>query len=396
MIAAVVFWGAVTLILWVYAGYPAVLAIAGRLRPRPRARAPLEVPISVIVAAHNEGSIIAGKVENVLDATYPTRLLEVVVASDGSNDGTVDRARGAGAHVVLDLPRVGKMQALNEAVHHGTGEILVFSDADAVLRPETLDELVSNFADPRVGAVAANEVHVASDSSGVARGESLYWRYEQKLKALEDKVGSTVSASGRLYAMRRSLFTPSTNTTAADDVVLSTEVIPAGRRLAFDVNARVFVSSPSEGGTELRRKVRMMNQGLRASFALMSRLSLGRHGPYLAQLVLHKVLRKFVGFLLLAALVASIAGVAYDGGWGWWFALAAQLCFYILASIGALLDHGGRKVLRPVWVPYYFCLSNLAAALAVLSLVVGTRFDMWEPASERGSAPQHSSRGTIA
>ena len=121
---------------------------------------------------------------------------------------------------MIDLPRVGKLQALNEAVDRTSGEILVFSDADALLPPETLHELVSNFADPQVGAVAANEVHVANDPNGVARGESLYWRYEQKLKALEDKVGSTVSASGRLYAMRRSLFAPSTHTAAADDVVL--------------------------------------------------------------------------------------------------------------------------------------------------------------------------------
>ncbi len=361
----------------------------------PSAR-PLEVPVSVVVAAHNEDAIIASKVENLLYATYPAPLLEVVVASDGSNDRTVERARDAGAHLVIDLPRVGKLQALNEAVERTSGEILVFSDADALLPPETLRELVSNFADPRVGAVAANEVHVANDPNGVARGESLYWRYEQKIKALEDKVGNTVSASGRLYAMRRSLFTPSTNTAAADDVALSTEVIPAGRRLAFDVNARVFVFAPAEGGTELMRKVRMMNQGLRATFALMARLSLRRHSPYVAQLMLHKVLRRFVGFLLLALLVASAAGVAYDGGWIWRLALALQLWFYVLAILGAVLDRAGRKVPRVLWIPYYFCLSNLAAALAVLTLVRGTRFEMWEPASDRGSGSRQSRRGTIA
>ena len=351
------------------------------------------MPVSVVVAADNEDSIIASKVDNLLHATYPAPLLEVVVASDGSNDRTVEQARDAGAHLVIDLPRVGKLQALNEAVGRTSGEILVFSDADALLLPETLHELVSNFADPQVGAVAANEVHVANDPNGVAHGESLYWRYEQKLKALEDRVGNTVSASGRLYAMRRSLFAPSTNTAAADDVVLSTEVIPAGRRLAFDENARVFVFSPAEGGTELLRKVRMMNQGLRATFALMARLSLRRHGPYVAQLILHKVLRRFVGFLLLAVLVASAAGVAYDGGWGWWLALALQLWFYVLAILGALLDGAHRKVPRLLWIPYYFCLSNLAAALAVLTLVGGTRFEMWEPESERGLGSRHSRRG---
>ena len=281
---------------------------------------------------------------------------------------------------------VGKLHALNAAVDSSSGEILVLTDADSSLPPETLDELLSNFADLRVGAVAAREVHVANGTSGVGRGEGLYWRYEQRLKQLEDRVGSTVSASGRLYAMRRSLFTPSAHRAGADDVVLSTQVIVARRRLAFDVQSRVLVSAPSEGGTELFRKVRMMNQGLRATFALMLRLSPLRHGPYLAQLLLHKVLRRFVGFFLVAALAATIAATLRGGSRWWAFALAAQLAFYALAVSGAFLDHRRLPVPRALWVPYYFCLSNLAAALAVLSLTRGTRFEMWEPTSARTHA----------
>jgi glycosyltransferase involved in cell wall biosynthesis len=392
MIAAMVFWSSAGVVVWIYAGYPMLLGVLGRLRPRPRERTPVRVPISAIVAAHNEGSIIASKVENLRSSAYPEQLLEVIVVSDGSDDLTVERARNAGAHLVIDLPRVGKLRALNAAVDQSSGDVLVFTDADSELPPETLDELVSNFADPHVGGVAANEVHIANGHSGVGRGESLYWRYEQKLKALEDSIGSAVSASGRLFAMRRSLYTPSTHAAGADDVVLSTQVISAGRRLAFDGRARVLVASPSEGGTELVRKVRMMNQGLRAAFALMSRLSVVRHGPYMAQLMLHKVLRRFVGFFLLAVAAATVVGVSSQGGPWWWLAFVGQATFYALASAGAVLDRVDRAIPRPLWVPYYFCLSNLAAALAVLSLIGGKRFEMWEPTMDRGSVGTSEAR----
>ena len=194
------------------------------------------------------------------------------------------------------------------------------------------------------------------------------------------RAGVCTPCAGRSSHRRR---TPRRQTMSS----LSTEVIPAGRRLAFDEHARVFVFSPAEGGTELMRKVRMMNQGLRATFALMARLSLRRHGPYVAQLILHKVLRRFVGFLLLAVLVASAVGVVHDGGWGWWLALArsnsGSTCSRSWVRCSTAL---GRKVPRLLWIPYYFCLSNLAAALAVLTLAGGTRFEMWEPESDRGLA----------
>ena len=158
MIAVVVFVGSAALVAWVYAGYPLMLALLGRLRPRPRRRAPLQPPLSVIVAAHNEVAVIADKVADVLASDYPTPLLELVVASDGSDDGTVEAARRAGATRVLDLPRVGKLPALNRAAEISSGEILVFTDADTRFERRTLRELVSNFADDNVGGVAANVV----------------------------------------------------------------------------------------------------------------------------------------------------------------------------------------------------------------------------------------------
>jgi cellulose synthase/poly-beta-1,6-N-acetylglucosamine synthase-like glycosyltransferase len=371
------------LVAWIYAGYPLALALLGVLRPRPRRRAPLEPPLSVIVAAHDEVEVIAAKVANVLASDYPARRLELIVASDGSEDGTVEAASRAGATLVLDLPRVGKLTALKAAEQAASGEILVFTDADSMFEPGTLRRLVSNFADEQVGAVAANVVrYVEQDGRPVARGEGLYWRYERLLKRLEDRIGSVVSASGHLYAVRRSLFTPSAQTAGTDDFLISSAVVRQGRRLAFDEQAVVLVATPEEGGTELRRKVRVMNRGLRSALALGDGLLPTKTGLYALEVVFHKLLRRFVAFFMLALLAGSVALAAGDPTW--WLVLGPQLAFYGLATAGGLLAGTRWGRLKPLWIPYFFCLANGAAALAVLSLLAGVRFELWEPVGMRG------------
>jgi cellulose synthase/poly-beta-1,6-N-acetylglucosamine synthase-like glycosyltransferase len=383
--AVVVFVVSAALVAWVYAGYPLMLALLGRLRPRPRRRAPLEPPLSVIVAAHNEVAVIADKVADVVASDYPTPLLELIVASDGSDDGTVEAARHAGATRVLDLPRVGKLPALNRAAEISSGEILVFTDADTRFERQTLRELVSNFADEHVGGVAANVVRcVEEDGRPVARGEGLYWRYERFVKRLEDRVGSVVSASGHLYAVRRRCFTPSTLAAGTDDFLISSHVVRAGARLAFDERAIVLVATPEESLTELRRKVRVMNGGLRSALALGDGLLPTRTGLYAVEVVFHKLLRRLAGFFLVTLLAGSAVLAARTPIW--WIALAPQLAFYALAAAGGLLARTRWGRLRPLWVPFFFCLANGAAALSVLSLVAGVRFERWEPVDMRGGA----------
>jgi cellulose synthase/poly-beta-1,6-N-acetylglucosamine synthase-like glycosyltransferase len=381
-------------VIWVYAGYPLLLAALGRIHPRPRERRPTHRAVSVLVAAHNEEGVIEAKVANVRATDYPQHLIEIVVVSDGSTDGTVAAARRAGADRVLDLPRVGKITALNGAVEAAGGEILVFTDADSLFLPDTLDQLLANFADPAVGGVSANEVSgTGSEASGVARGEGVYWRYEQWIKRLEDRVGSAVSASGRLYAIRRSVFRPSTVTSGTDDFVISTQVLRAGRRLAFDDRALVLVDAPRDAGSELRRKVRVMNRGLRAAFSLQELLLPWRGGFYSVQVLSHKVLRRLLPFLLLTALGASLWLTTLSPMW--WLALGPQLAFYGLAAAGWAGRTRAWGRARPLWVAYYFCLVNLAAAIAVLSVLGGVRFEKWSPTGEgrRASEPAGSPVG---
>jgi cellulose synthase/poly-beta-1,6-N-acetylglucosamine synthase-like glycosyltransferase len=376
---------ALVVLLWVYAGYPTVLAVLARVRPRPRQRARLTVPVSVVIAAHNEGRIIGQKVTNVRASDYPADLVEIVVASDGSTDRTVDGAQSAGATVVLDLPRVGKLAALNGAVSRCSGDVLVFTDADSTLEASTLAELLSNFSDPSVGAVAANELHVVEhEGLPVASGEGLYWRYEQAIKHWEDRVGNAVSASGRLYAIRRDLFRPSAQSACTDDFVISTQAVRSGRRLAFDENARVLVTAPADGGTEFHRKVRVMNRGLRGACALVGALLTSGRWAYLLQLVFHKILRRFTGFFLVTLVVANAFLAAGDRRW--WLLLVPQLTFYALAACGLFAQAVHRNAPRACWIAYYFFLANLAAAVAVCSLARRQRYETWEPALTRATA----------
>jgi cellulose synthase/poly-beta-1,6-N-acetylglucosamine synthase-like glycosyltransferase len=379
------------LVVWVYVGYPALLVALGRLRPRPRLRAPVAAPVTLIVPAHNEAAAIAEKVANVRAGEYEGPI-EVIVASDGSTDGTAEAAREAGADVVLELPRCGKTRALVAAAESASGELLVFTDADSLLEPTALAELTSAFADPSVGGVSGSEVRsLRSTSPGVARGEGLYWRYEHWIKRLEDHIGSTVSAAGGLYAVRAALFRAPAALDGADDFVVSTEVVRSGYRLAFEERARVEIALPEEGAREFARKIRVMNQGLRAALALGPLLLPTRGGLYGLQVVSHKILRRLVPFFLVALLLSS-ALLAFRG-WPWTVLLALQLGFYALAA-GGLVGRRSGWAKRPVlWVPYYFCLANAAAGAAVVSVLAGVRYTEWEP--DRGG-PAAAAAGAAA
>jgi cellulose synthase/poly-beta-1,6-N-acetylglucosamine synthase-like glycosyltransferase len=385
MISRAVSAASALVVTWVYLGYPLAMAALGRVAPRARQRRTLALPVSVIIAAHDEERLIAAKVANVLASDYPRELIQIIVASDGSTDATVDRARGAGAHVVLDLPRLGKLSALMEAVGHASGQILVFTDADSKLETDTLRELTANFADPAVGGVSSNEITRSSSAPGVARGEGAYWRYEQWIKRMEDRTGSAVSASGRLYGIRRELFHPPPVFAGTDDFVISTQVVAAGKRLAFDPATRVVVGVPARGSAELRRKVRVMNRGMRAAFSLGGLLLPTRGGLYSIQVLSHKILRRFVPFFLVTLLASSANLARRDRRW--WLAVGPQLAFYGLAAVGSAAQGRTWARKRLFSLPAYFCMANLAAALAVVSLLRGVRFEQWQPGRGNGESP---------
>ncbi len=230
-----VFWATGTLVAYTYGAFPLLVLLRGWLRPRAHRSEPIAPGVSIVVAARNEAPVIARKVDNLLGLDYPAGRLEVIVASDGSEDATVEAAgrRGDERVRVLDLPRVGKAGALNAAVARARGEVVVFTDANSMLDGDALRALMAPLADAEVGGVAGDQRYEADGArGGTAAGERGYWDLDRALKRAESRAGNVISATGALYAVRRELFRPVPQG-VTDDFAVSTAVICAGRRLVF-------------------------------------------------------------------------------------------------------------------------------------------------------------------
>lgn len=372
-------WSLVALVAYAYGGYPVLLWVTGRFRHRPISRGSVTPSISVIIPAHNEERILARKLDSVLAQDYPAERLEVLVASDGSTDRTNMIAAGYGERGVrlLALERNGKARSLNRAASDARGEILVFTDANAILAPGALRALAANFADPTVGGVSANEVRdPQAEASAVGLGERLYWEYDKWLKQAESRVGSMVSASGSMYAIRAELFRPIEDPSATDDFAISTQVVRAGYRLVFEPEAVTFEPPPDKGAVEFGRKVRIVTRGMRSVYGIRDLLLPWTGGFYALQVWSHKIVRRLVGFCAVAIFVLSLSLVRRP----FYRLLAAgQVALYGAATAGFV--GRDRPWGRQKWfyIPYYFCLSNVAATLGVLQFLRQRRLEIWEP-----------------
>ncbi|MEW6253925.1 MAG: glycosyltransferase family 2 protein, partial [Planctomycetota bacterium] len=320
-ISLILFWGAVALLTYTYALFPVILALRGLFWRRPVQAADIEPRVSLIIAAYNEAGSIAAKIENLLALDYPADRLQVVIASDGSTDGTAEVAsRYASERIrVLALPRQGKAGALNDAVRAATGEILVFSDANSMYAPDAIRALVRPFADPAVGGVAGNQCYLSGgDASMTGAGERGYWSFDRLLKRTQSRAGSTISATGAIYAIRRSLFLPVPEG-VTDDFVTSTRVIAQGYRLVFAPDAVAYEPVAKSSEVEFGRKVRVITRGLHGVLVMRELLNPFRHGFYALQLFTHKLLRRLMFAPLIVLLLVSIP--LWDGGWFYQLAL---------------------------------------------------------------------------
>lgn len=362
---------------YVYAGYPLLMWGLSRMRPRRIAKGPSRPSMTLIVPAYNEEDVLGEKLENALALDYDAPL-EILVVDDGSCDRSAAIARSYAERGVrlIELPRSGKAAALNAAASHASHDILVFSDANAVLERDGLLRLAENFADPTVGGVCGNKKYRVRRGSDITEaGENLYWRYDKWQKKLESRFGSIFAADGTLYAIRRALYVPIADPAQADDIAISTHVVLQGFRLIYEPLAIAWEDAPVEGREEFRRKIRVTNHSVRALLNLGA--SLWTSGFYSVELVSHKLLRHLAPFFLIALFVSS-AALAYTDRRFTWFA-SLQLAFYAVAMLGYTLRHRRVGQLRLLTVPYYFSLVNTAALLGVLSIVRGTRLRAWQP-----------------
>lgn len=356
----ILFWGSVGLLAYTHAGYPLLLWLLARLgrQPAPAAAAGRELPadpprVSLIVAAYDEEAVIAAKVANALALDYPRERVELIVASDGSTDRTVERAREAGADVVLDLPRGGKIRAQDAAVERAGGEILAFSDANSLWAPDALRRLVAPFADPEVGYVCGR---VTFTGDGAANPEGLYWRYELAVRALESGLAGVTGGNGAIYATRREAYLV-VDPRMGHDLSFPFNMVKRGWRALYEPAARAEEKLVPTVEGEFARKRRMMSHAwpivLRGGM-----LSPRGYGPlYALEIASHRVLRYLTPLLHLVVLGANVA--LLGEGRVYAVTLAAQLALLAAAALGPLV------AVRPFRLAYYYVLvtASLAAGL---------------------------------
>jgi hypothetical protein len=352
-------WISASLIAWTQVGYALFLGALAALRRAPSSARPAPgaadaVPlVSLIVAAYREEAVIAGRVANALALDWPRDRLEIIVAVDGAGaDATAERARAAGADQVLELPRGGKVRAQDAGVRAARGELLAFSDANALWAPDALRALAAAFEDPEVGYACGRVMFL---NEGGTNQEGLYWRYEMWLRSRESTLASVTAGNGAIYAVRREAYIE-VDPVMGHDLSFPFNMVKRGRR-AVDVPGAQATEKmvPSIEG-EWARKRRMMSHAW--PIVLRGGLLDPRGYPplYAVMVFSHRVLRYATPLLHVVAAIATLALLARGRGR---VAAAAQAA--VLAGAVA----GGRSRSRPLLLARYYVLTtaSLAAGL---------------------------------
>jgi glycosyltransferase involved in cell wall biosynthesis len=372
------FWLSLAAIAYTYIGYPAIMFLLARFFPRPWKRENLRASVSIIMAVHNGARRIHEQVEHLL-SLEPDHVREVIIVSDGSNDGTAEilgQLQLPRLRAVLLSEQVGKAAALNYGIAEASSEILLFIDIRPKVSQGALSKLLSNFADPSVGCVAGELVLNTDGHDGAASAVSgVYWRYEQWIRNCEAAWDSPVGVYGGFYAVRRSLAQQFPAGIILDDMFQPLSILGQGYRSVLDRSAIVTDTWPGKVSGEFQRKVRT----LAGNYQLFSMAPwiLGSRNRVLFQLLSHKVMRLvvpyFFAFLLLSATWLGVDSLAWRSvailQWGFW--LAAVLSLRVKLPI----------IHRPISAASALLVLNVAAVAGLYKFLFtpGPLWKIWSP-----------------
>jgi cellulose synthase/poly-beta-1,6-N-acetylglucosamine synthase-like glycosyltransferase len=379
--ASVVFGISTVVLFYTYAGYPLLVYIVSLVRPRHIRRGDFEPLVTVLITAYNEEKDLRSKLENTLELDYPKEKLEIIVASDCSADGTDEIAlsfASQGVKLHRQPQRHGKTAAQNAAVEIARGEVILFSDATTMYRPNVLRTLMPNFNDPEIGCVAGKLIYVDPADSNIGKGARSYWNYETFLKEAESRACSLIGVSGALYAVRRSAYVPM-YPEACSDFLIATKLYEQGLRTVYEPAAICTEETNRQPERELQMRVRVITQTLTDLGRHLYMMNPFRSGFYAVQLFSHKVLRYAVPIWLIL-LFASSAVLSFTSDWFLLF-LALQSVFYGIAVLSWLLTRG-EKHSALIAMPQYFVLANIASIIAFFGFIRGVRMATWEPIRE--------------
>ena len=376
--AQIIFLFSTFALLYVYAGYPLLVWLVSRLRPRPVTKSPFAPTVTVLITAYNEEKDIRAKLENTLQINYPSNKLEILVVSDCSNDRTdaiVESFKDDGVKLYRQTERGGKTVAQNAAVNLANGEIILFSDATTMYQPDVLTQMLPSFADETVGCVAGRLIYVDDSNSNVGTGAKSYWSYETFLKKAESRACSLIGASGCLYAVRKAVYQPM-YAEACSDFLIATVIYEQGLRTIYEPNAVCTEETNRRADLEMKMRVRVISQTYTDLWRNRRMMNPFRSGFFAVELISHKLLRYAVPFFLLLIFISTLALTFFSEIYALVFVL--QIVFYTIALVGWFFEKSGKK-LGIAAIPLYFVLANLASLIAFYKFLRGERYARWEP-----------------
>lgn len=376
-----IFWISLFFVVYTYVGYGLLVWILARLRGRlPIEGYPEEFPhVTMVIAAYNEADYIVPKLYNTIDLDYPREKFSILVVTDGSTDDTPNLVRQFQDVRLYHRPeRMGKIHAVNRVMKEVDTPIVVFCDANTMLNPEAIKNMVRHYADPEVGGVSGEKriLDQSSDNASGA-GEGLYWKYESFLKKKDSDLYTMVGAAGELFSMRTDLYEEAPSNMIIEDFYLSLRVVARGYRFVYEPDAMATETASASVEDEWKRKVRISAGGIQAILQLRYLMNPFKYGIVAFEYVSHRVFRWTIAPLgLLTALLTNIV-LAFSMNPFYLLLLTAQLAFYGLAALGYLFRN--KKIaIKGFFVPFYFTVMNLSVYAGLLRFLRGKQAVTWE------------------
>lgn len=374
----IIFWLSLVILCHTYIGYPLLMFCLARIAaPAPAPATPPELPtVTIVLAAHNEATRIAARLQNLLASDYPENKLTLLVVADGCTDQTITQIQSLAnprLQLLIEPRRAGKAAALNRALAAATSELIVFADVRQRFAPDAILKLVQHFNDLQTGAVSG-ELVIESAASATGSGVDAYWKFEKMLRRAEARWNSSIGCTGAIYAIRRALYHPIPADTILDDVVIPMQIAQQGYRIAFDPAACAYDSQTLEPAREQIRKRRTLAGNYQMLCRHPAWLLPWRHHLWW-QLISHKYLRLAAPFVLTSLFAANLLLLAHRE---FWLPFLGQCLFYGLAIYG--LKHTGKKN-RLFAIPAGFVFLNWQALHSLWHFLRNPGSGGWELAS---------------
>jgi cellulose synthase/poly-beta-1,6-N-acetylglucosamine synthase-like glycosyltransferase len=383
----ILFWTLLLIIVYSYIIYPILIYIISlffdffRRKENEKTESKFEPEVTLFIAAYNEIDFVESKIKNSFYLNYPKEKLHHVWITDGSNDGTPDKLKKYKAvKVYHDKERKGKIGALNRGMQFVNTPIVIFSDANSMLNPNAIQNIVCEFKDSKVGCVAGEKrITINNKDNAVNSGEGIYWRYESFIKNSESKISSSLGAVGELFAIRTHLYTKVEDDTILDDFVISLRIAQKGYKIKYAPKAFATEEASINIHEELKRKIRIAYGGFQSIFRLPGLLNPFKNPLLTFQYISHKVFRwVLVPFSFLFIFFVNLL-IAKNENWIGFYTILflLQIIFYLFVIIGSVLR--SKKInLKFLFAPYYLFIMNLSEIIGLYRFIRKKQSVNWE------------------